>query len=270
MIRFHSIIALIFIQSSLISTFPVSSSLLKSVKERAVSCSLFDTDPSCSSNGYNFYSFTKAEIGGGISPDGTASNDGVDSFGSSAQISLVDDLSMPSSDTEIFAAGNLNSDASQSPTAEAGSKPEPNVFFDYFPGEGMTDQAEIVASYDLNAAHPGEISPSPRPLPVIWTYICEEFGETCAQYKDGVSTGIIRYTKCNSKDQLCRLCDRKTQECDPDAGWDRQAIPSPDNPWGQPWNHCRNKQCGPCETAAGWLGYLSLGIIPWCGPPKFD
>lgn len=262
------ITALVLINISPILTFPIGSSLPNSAKKRADSCSLFDTDPRCLFNNDSFL-FAGAETARGLLPNEAVPNDDLDSYRSLGQISLMDELSMPSLDTNFVVAGNLNSDFSPSQIDGAESRTESNILLDNFP---MTDQAEMLFGEESpGGAYDGDISSaSPRPLPVIYSYICVEYGDTCAQYKDGLSTGIIRYSFCEPKDKKCRLCDVYGEECDPDAGWDRQAIPSPYNPDGQPWNHCRNKKCGACETAAGLLGILSLGIIPGCGPPKFD
>lgn len=261
MIRFRLIIACIFVKSSLISTLPTSSPLPNSVRERADSCNLFYADSSCLSSGDSSH------------PGETASSDDFDSFGSFGQISLLDDSSMPTLDPTSIAAGNLNSDFGQSQVDGAALQTDSdNLLYD-FPEEPITDQAQTIFMYGSDEAYTGEISQNPsqsqRPPPVIYSYICEEHADPCAQYKDGVATGVTRYAKCNNIDQYCRLCDTSGQECDPDAGWDKQAIPSPDNQWGQPWNHCRNRKCGACETAAHMLGFLSLGVIPGCGPPKF-
>lgn len=255
MIRFHVAIALILFDISLISTFPTGSLLSNSVEERTDSCGLFDSDPSCLSN--NDYSISNGgeEAGSELFPDSQ-----FDLVGSSGQISLMDDLSTPLSDTNLGAAGYLSPDFSQSEVDEFGSTDQPNFLFNDFPEEPITDLAQSTVMY-------GPDYPS---LPVIYSYICPEFGEACQQFKDGARTGVIRYAKCSPKGTRCRLCDSSGQECDPDAGWDKQAIPSPDNPNGQAWNHCRNKQCGACEHAAAFVGFLQLGVIPGCGPPKFD
>ena len=267
MICFRLIIAFIMVKTSLILAFPVGSPLLNSRQERAESCSFFDVDSSCLSSPDSSFSVATADGEEGLSSDGTASGDDFFLSGPSGQISLMDDLSMPTSDSSSIAAENLHPNFSQSQVAKAALKTDSNVLLDNVPEELITEHAETIFTYSSDA---GEISQSSRPLPVIYSYICEEYAETCAQYKDGVATGVTRYAKCNNDDRKCRLCDMTGRECDPDSGWDRQAIPSPDNETGQPWNHCRNKKCGACENAARMLGFLSLGVIPGCGPPIFN
>lgn len=270
MVRFHPIIAFIFFKTSLISTFPTSSPLLNSHQERADSCGLFDADSGCLSSADNSYFIATADVEGGIPSDETASDNDYDFFGSSRQISFMDDLSMPTLDSNSIAAENLNSDFGQSQLDGTALKTDSNVFLDDVLEEPIPEQAETMFMYGSDDAHIGEISQSTKPLPVIYSYICEEHADPCAQFKDGVATGVTRYAKCNNIDQHCRLCDIYGRECDPDSGWNKQAIPSPENQWGQPWNHCRNRKCGPCETAARMLGFLSLGVIPGCGPSRFD
>lgn len=265
MISLSLIIAFMFIKVSFISTFPVGNQFSA---ERVDSCSLFDTDTSCLSNIDYSSSAAGADTGKGILPDEAAPKNEPDLFGSSGQISLIDDLSTPSSDTYLLMAGNLNSGLSQSQTDGPESKTESNVLLDSVAGEPIIDQPETLSMYDSDVDPTGDISQSP--LPVIYSYICEEHGETCEQYKNGLPSATIRYAKCNPEGKKCRLCDSSGQECDPDAGWDKQAIPSPDNLYGQPWNHCRNKQCGGCEAAARFFGFLSFGVIPSCGPPIYD
>lgn len=270
MICFHLIIAFIVVRTSLTSAFPVGSPLLNSHQERAESCSHFDADSSCLSSADDFYSVARADVEGGLPSDGTAYNDDFYSLGPSGQISPTDDLWMPTSDSSFITAENLNSNFGQSQIAGAALKTDSNVLLDNVPEEPIIEYAETIFLYSSDEAHTGEISQISRPLPVIYSYICEEYAEPCAQYKDGVASGVTRYAKCDNNDRYCRLCDITGHECDPDSGWDRQVISSPDNQWGQPWNHCRNKKCGACENAARMLGFLSLGVIPGCGPPVFD
>ena len=202
--------------------------------------------------------------------DEAESNDDSDSYGSFGLFPLMDDLSTPSLDTNYIATGNLDLDPSQSQLDGAEFINEAELLPDDYLEEPTTDQAESIFTDDPDAAYTGEISQSPRRMSVIYSYICSEFDEACVQYAEGMPTGEILYAKCNIRGIYCRLCDSSGQKCMPGAGWDKQAIPSPDNPYGQPWNHCRNKQCGGCEAAARFFGFLSLGIIPSCGPPKFE
>lgn len=295
MIGLIFVVALISIHISLISTFPIRNSHLTLTKKRADSCGLFDADPICSPNSEDFFSVggvetvsdllpgeweTKGDLlpvewetgsdllpgeantETGLLPEEIGIYDDIGSNGSSGQTSFIEDSSMPSLGTDGFAAGVLNSDPSQSQVDEGGFKTEPNSLSDVILDDPIMDQPETTFEVASHVDHSVDLS---------IRYSCEEFGDTCVQYKNGVRTGLIVYVRCNQYNQFCELCDQSGSKCGPNTWPVKQNIPSPENPWGQAWNHCRNQQCGgPCEMFAIYLGFLSLGVIPGCGPPDFQ
>ena len=284
MISLIFVVALISIHISLISTFPIRYSHSTLFEERTNSCGLFDADPSCSLNNEDFFSVGgaetwndllpgesqtgsgllpgEAETESGLLPEEAGMYDDIGSNGSSGQTSLMEDSSLPSLGTDVFAAGILNSDSSQSQLDEGGFQTEPYSLSDTITDDPIMDQPEI--SFEVASLVDHSIDLSIR-------YSCEEFGDTCVQYKNGVRTGLIVYVRCNQWDESCELCDQHGSKCGPNTWQAKQNIPSPENPWGQPWNHCRNQQCGgPCEMFAFYLGFFSLGVIPGCGPPQFQ
>ena len=256
------IVVFTFVKISLIAGFPISDSRL----ERALNCDLSDPGPSCSSN-FDYSSvFFEADSVNNPSLNEAISKDESNLIESSGQYSLTEDLISASSNADLFAAGDVNQEFPSSAVDEVGSNPDSSALLDSFTGKPINDLGD-----DSNLASIETIqTPGYQPLPKIYSYICQEHGDICQQFIDGAPTTTVRYAICSIHNTKCRLCDSSGQDCDPDAGWDKQAIPSPDNPDGQPWNHCRNKKCGACENAARMVGFLSLGVIPGCGPPIFD
>lgn len=251
------IVIFAFVEISLIAGFPISDSNLDS-------CDLFDPDPSCSSNVDYSSGFLEADSGDDpllyeAIPDGDSNP-----IESTGQLSLTDDLTVAASNTDLFTAGDVNQGFPPSSIDEIGSDTDSYVLFDSVIGEPTSDpRPETGFSDDDNT----NLASTPQGL----SYICQEFGNICQQFIDGVPTHIVRYVRCTSYyDTYCTLCDATGKDCDPDVAKAKDEIPSPDCPNGQPWNKCRSKICRACTKVARLLGFLPLGVISGCGPVNFD
>lgn len=273
MIGLFSVSALILIHISFISTYPTSHSVLTSIKKRADGCDLFDTDSRCSLSGDDSFPVAIADpgsdlfFGGGgtgsdLLPDDAMTFDVIGSSGSSTQTtSLITDPSTSTLDTDFLGTENLDPNLL---SQDIETKSEPDNLLNSLPENSINDPQEDAFLQAERIHFAGELDDS-------ITYICEEVGDECVQYKNKVRVKT-RYVRCGENGAICRVCDERNEiGCDILTWPSKEQIPSPDNGWGQDWNHCRNKRCkDPCEAFAFWFPILNLGVIPFCGPPKYQ
>jgi hypothetical protein len=261
--RFSSFIIFVLIQVPFTTPIPVSSGPLK---ERD-GCILFDVDLSCSSGMDSSLYLAEADTGGVPLFSEEVSILDLVSF-DSGQPSSIYDLSILPSDYDLAAAEEHNLDFAEDQIAELEWVTEPNFLLDDSTDDLTIDQGlGPILEYGSDVSWTESLYAKTDPL---FTYECAQYGDSCEVYQDGKPTGVYHFIKCNNQGKECKVCrdGQSSLSCFMTSPFDKQALPSPSNPYGQRWNNCVDKQCDTCNHLFPYLGFFSMGIVPFCGPER--
>lgn len=229
-------VTIVFAHVPLVWTFLTTILPINPVMERAESCDFFDTDSGCSS-----FVDDSGLTGVSLSPE-VVSDVGLDSFDVPGQLLWTDDMSTLPLETEpltdnsflaspeLLAAGNLDLGFGQNQMDGLDSFLDDNSILG---GQTTDPSSELIAESGQDDG---------------LTMICPENGEVCQIYHDKMRTPDRLFAKCDEQNRNCQLCDETGTTCTQLKGFDKESIPSPDNPYGQSWNRCPNQQCLGCTS----------------------
>lgn len=258
-------VTLIIIKFLLFTPILTDSTPLNAMKERADECNLFSLDTSCSSAADSPFFIVASDTGRAPSFNEALSGDSFDQFTSLEQLPSINDPSVHSPGPGLFPVEDVNLDFAEGQIDGLPWVTDNDPLVDSLLGDLIVDQYRGAIS-----GHDSELASTESRYSVdlpVFTYDCKEDGDTCELYNDGVRTGVIHHVVCNDANTDCQVCD-SSGLCTDTAPFDKQSLPSPSNPYGQPWNHCKDKICDICNTLYPYLGFLGWGPVPFCGPTR--